>query len=89
MTLSDEERQALRDCWYSYGGTILRRMLSEQAQEPKDELWAIMASKPDTLTGKSALKLAMRSKALHQFAESVQDEVKLLNPHPQGQGQGQ
>ena len=80
MRLTEVEAVALNDAWRSHGGAILRRMLAEQSELPKDELWAIMANKPDTLTGKTALKYAIRSKALTDFKDSVEDELKALNP---------
>lgn len=82
--MTDEDRQALFSVWNSHGGLILRSMLAEQAQVPKDELWEIMARKPDTLTGKTALKYAIKAKALNDFAESVEDAVRPLNPQGQG-----
>ncbi len=62
------------------GWSVAMSMLQEQATEAKEELWALMASKPDELTGKKALKLAIRAKALFDFRESLIDEVKILLP---------
>jgi len=62
------------------GWQHIEAMLIEQASEPKDELWEIMSRKPDTLTGKSAIRLASRSAALNDFKESVYDRLKILVP---------
>lgn len=53
-------------------------MLHAQAQESADTLLDLMGRKPDTLTGKTAIKLASRRAALLDFMESLTDEVKLL-----------
>jgi hypothetical protein len=53
-------------------------MLNTQAQESADTLLDLMGRKPDTLTGKTAIKLASRRAALLDFMESLTDEVKLL-----------
>lgn len=84
MNLTDNDKVALKDAWLSYGGRLLVKILDEMAQEPKDELWEIMSRKPDTLTGKSAIKLAVRSKALRDFKETVDDTILSLNPQGQG-----
>jgi hypothetical protein len=65
----------------------LIEMLKEQISEPKDRLYSIMSSKPDTLTGKSAIKLAATAKALERFKESLEDEIRISNPSTRiGQG---
>ena len=54
-------------------------MLIEQAKESEDKLTNMMAKSPDTLTGKTALKYAIRANALRDFLESLLDEVNLLH----------
>ena len=51
--------------------------LTERIAEAKEELFQIMSSKPDILTGKTALRLAARAKALEEFRENILDEIKL------------
>jgi len=80
VTLTMEERHAIREAWDSHGGMLIRRLLAEQISEPKEVLWDLMSRKPETLTGKVALKHAIRSKALTDFQESIEDELKPLNP---------
>ena len=84
MRLTKDDAIALKDAWFSRGGQVLRQILAEQASLPKDELWEIMASKPELLTGGGAIKLAVRSKALTDFQESIEDELRPLNPTGQG-----
>lgn len=62
------------------GWVDILSMLEEQAREPEAELYEIMAHKPDTLTGKTALKYAIRAKALREFKASVEDEIRILEP---------
>lgn len=64
----------------SPGWRHIEAMLDEQAQEPKDELYEIMSRKPDTLTGKGAIRLASRASALKDFKESVYSRLKILIP---------
>lgn len=65
------------------GWRDIAAILEAEAKEPEDELYEIMAKKPDSLTGKTALKYAIKAKALRDFMEILQDEVKLANqPQP-------
>lgn len=75
-----ERAQRIYDTMHSAGWRDISAMLNEAAREPEDELYEIMAKKPDTLTGKTALKYAIKAKALRDFMESLQDIVKILNP---------
>ena len=65
------------------GWLDIEAMLNEQASGPESELCEIMAKRPDTLTGKTALKYAIKARALRDFMESLKDEVRLTNqPQP-------
>ena len=55
-------------------------LLEAQRQDALEALEHIMDAKPEQLTGKTAVKLAARRKALANFRESVEDEVKILVP---------
>ena len=70
----------------SNGWMELVAMLDEQIAEPKEKLYQIMSSKPDTLTDKSAIRLAATAKSLENFKESLEAEIKISNPSTQGQG---
>ena len=55
-------------------------LLDSEAKEPEDELYEIMSKKPDTLTGKTALKFAIRAKALRDFKETLLDVARKADP---------
>lgn len=76
----NERAQRIREFLGSQVGHEIMAILDEMAREPKDELWEIMAKKPDTLTGKTALKYAIRSKALTDFKEALADEARAATP---------
>ena len=74
--MSQERAQRIKEFIGSQVGYEILAMLDEQAKEPQDELWEIMAKKPDSLTGKTALKYAIKSKALNDFKDSLLDEAR-------------
>ncbi len=76
--MSMESARRIQETMHTPGWKDIASMLNAQAKEPEDELYEIMAKKPDTLTGKAALKYAIRARALRDFMESLQDEVNLL-----------
>lgn len=78
MSAQLERAQRLQEMMHTAGWLDLVSMLNAQAKEPEDELYEIMSKKPDSLTGKTALKYAIRARALRDFMESLMDEVKLL-----------
>lgn len=78
-----ERAQRIQDTMHTPGWHDIAAMLNEQAQEMQDALLVIMADRPDSLTDKTSLKYAIRLKALRDFYESLQDEVKKVNqPQP-------
>lgn len=79
--MSDQINRARRidETMRTPGWRDIAAMLNAQAKEPEDELYEIMSKKPDSLTGKTALKYAIRARALRDFMESLQDEIKLLS----------
>ena len=79
MSNSERERaQRIRDTLGTAGWRDISTMLAEQETEPPEELYAIIGRRTDTLTGKSAVRLAARSAALKDFRESIEDTQKLL-----------
>ena len=74
---------ALAETWASLGGEVLREMLSERIKENKDQLYHLMSSKPDTLTGKAAIRLASRAAALEDLLVDIQDDIKIGLSQPQ------
>ena len=73
-----ERAQRIRETLGTAGWRDISAMLAEQEAEPREELYAIIGRRPDTLTGKSAVRLAARSAALKDFRESIEDTQKLL-----------
>lgn len=73
-----DRARRLQEMMRTPGWLDLVAMLNAQAKEPEDELYEIMAKKPDSLTGKTALKYAIKARSLRDFMESLQDEIKLL-----------
>ena len=76
--MTPEDRAALSETWDSYGGQILRRMLDESIREPKDTIYELITSNPEKVIGKMGIRLGSRAKALEDFKESVEHEIKLL-----------
>lgn len=69
------------------GFSELMAMLKEQILEPKEKLYHLISTKPEALTGRQSIKLASTAKALENFKESLEDEIKLSNPSTRiGQG---
>lgn len=78
MTFKLDRANRLRDMMNTPGWRDVVTMLNEEAKGAESELCDIMASRPEQLTSQSALKYAIRSRALRDFLESLTDEVKLL-----------
>ena len=71
----------LRHLMNTEGWGDIASMLEEQISEAKDAIYNIMTSNPDTLTGKKAIGLANRARALEEFKESLL-EAKQISPQP-------
>lgn len=78
MSEATDRAQRIRETMGTAGWREILAILDERIREPKDRLYAIMGRKPEDLTGKTALKLAIRAKALEDFKEEVLDTQKLL-----------
>ncbi len=76
----------LHDTMQTPGWADAMAMLDEQANEPRDELFDMIARTPDKLTGKTSIRLASRAKALKDYRESLEDEIKILLPNPKRGG---
>jgi len=67
------------------GWADIAALLDSQAQESREEVFHIMSASPEKLTGKAAIRLASRARALMDFKESISDELKVLEPpNPKG-----
>ena len=60
--------------------------LREQAAEARGTLLDIMAKRPDTLTGKKAISLAVKVRTLEDLEESFKEAVQLSTPQPEMAG---
>lgn len=59
-------------------------MLREKKADYKESLFKIMATKPDTLTGKTAIRYAASARALEEFEQVLDDAIQILVPNPSG-----
>jgi len=66
----------IKEFLQSQVGVEIIAILDKEAKEPEDELYQIMAARPDSLTGKTAIKYAVRAKALRDFKELLLDEAR-------------
>lgn len=57
-------------------------MLHEIAETAEGKLKNLMAKSPDTLTGKTALKYAIRANALRNYLEELQDAANFQEAKP-------
>jgi len=55
-------------------------LLDEMCAEAQGEVLHMMSVTPDKLTGKGAIRLASRARALRDFKDLVIDELKVLEP---------
>ena len=82
-----QREDAMRFAWQSEGGAHIQQLLNEMIAEPREELAHVMATSPDRLTGKLALKYAIRAKALVDFKEEIESQIRVSQPSTQN-GQG-
>lgn len=79
MSPQIERAHRLKEMMHTPGWRDVVTMLNDEAKGAESELVEIMATRPDALTGKSALKYAIRARALRDFMEMITDEVRLLD----------
>lgn len=60
--------------------------MSEIADEAMEKLVKILSSRPDTLTGKTAVSLAARRKAILDLFDLIEDKVRIYLPENQQGG---
>lgn len=80
--MNKETAERLRYVLQSPGWADIEQMIDEEIKENRDELLHIMAKKPDSLTGKTALKYAIRASALEDLKEQILDSQKVLSSQP-------
>ena len=82
---SDIERaKRLFDTMQTPGWSDAMSILTDFADEASNEIFEMIAHSPDKLTGKTAIKYAARARALRDYKEAVESEIKLLLPTPRG-----
>lgn len=80
--ITKEAAQRIRETMQTAGWADIMGILTEISGDARGQLIGIIARKPDTLTGKTAIRLASRSAALTDFREEVEGALKLLDPQP-------
>lgn len=63
------------------GWAHIEALFDEHIKLPKDELFEIMASKPESVTGKAAFMRAGRSRGCAELLEAIKGELKILLPN--------
>ena len=78
---SDLDRaRRLYDTMQTPGWADAMFILTEQFAEAHEELIEMIGRTPDKLTGKTAIRLAAQARALKDYRESLEDEIKILLP---------
>lgn len=77
--MTETEARAVQAILQTPGWAVIKRLANEEIDEAKGALYRLMHSYPDKLTGKSALKYAIRARALEDFLESVEDSRKVVS----------
>ena len=80
-----DKAQRIYDTMHTAGWPDIVEILDEMIEAPRVQLFDLMAHKPDSLTGKTAISKASRSRGLSDFKEELFAIVAPLNPQGQGQ----
>lgn len=72
MNISDDEAGVLRDFMNHPGYALAIGILESMKAEARDEVMHTMAHKPETLTGRTAIKYAARAAALQDYREELE-----------------
>lgn len=81
MSEQTDRAQEIQHTLSTAGWRHIEAIRSSLSNDAREELFELMARKPDTLTGKVALKLAIRSKALSDLKEAIEAELTILIPN--------
>lgn len=65
------------------GWSDIASLVNELIRGAKDEAFQILKSRPESMTGRTAIRLSSRAGALEDLLESIEDEVKILQPTTQ------
>lgn len=64
----------------SPGWVHIQAIMDEMADEAKEQVFSLMTSKPEALTGRKALITAGALRFVRDFKESISDAVRPLAP---------
>jgi len=74
---------AISEAWNSLGGHLIREILEGMIRDPKEQLFNLVSSsKCESATGKTGIRLGSRARALEDFKETVEDEIRAGTPQP-------
>lgn len=76
-----EHQVQIIETWNTAAAAEYRRLIDEQIEDSKARLLRIAATKPETLTGRTAVSLASSFRAL----EILKEKISGLNPQGQAQ----
>lgn len=76
--MNREVAERIKYVLQSQGWVDIQQMMDDEIKENRDELQHIMAKRPDTLTGKTALKYAIRASAIEDLKEQILGSQKIL-----------
>ncbi len=85
--MDTDRAKRIADTLSTPGWQDIEAIRSGMAEEYRQDLYHMISTTPDKLTGKAAVRLASKAKALEEFRESVEDELKVLAPRPKGRGE--
>jgi hypothetical protein len=80
MSDQKDRAQRLKSLMLQPGWADLIKSKDEEVAKNTDALLSMMDSKPETLTGKTAIRYASKRKALISFFEDLSDEVRINAP---------
>ena len=78
------EAEAIRYCLQSPGWLHIQKMIDDEISENRVELERLMSKDPDKLTGKTAIKYAVRARALSDLKEQILDSQRILQSERTG-----
>lgn len=62
------------------GWSDISDLVNELIRGAKDEVFQILKSRPESMTGRTAIRMSSRAGALEDLLESIEDEIKILQP---------
>lgn len=75
---AQREAAEIQETLNTPGWAHINALFSEHISTPKDELFEIMCTRPETITGKSAYMRAGRARGCADLLEAIHDKLKIL-----------